>query len=157
MYYVNNVVIMQTLQLGQIEVPEEKVHSLNGQVQDLEQKLAKQNQVIANLVGDNLDHLQDIMRLMAHINSSQTRMANLEQKLMELGELFLAAMRQSLLEAGTLDAGGNDRDNQDGGEGSGGAGASWERSSVRATLPPSTLFADSALLRRGYTISIPKA
>ena len=28
--------------------------------------------------------------------------------------------------------------------------------SVRATLPPSTLFADSALLLRGYTIAVPK-
>ena len=63
-------------------------------------------------MGDNLDHLQDNMRLMAHINSSQARMANLEQKLIELGELFLAAMRQSLSEARTLDAGGDDRDDQ---------------------------------------------
>ena len=52
-------------------------------------------------MGDNLDHLQDNMRLTAHINSSQTRMANLEQKLTELGELFLVAMRQSSSEAGT--------------------------------------------------------
>ena len=29
--------------------------------------------------------------------------------------------------------------------------------SVRATLPPSTLFADRALLRRGYSISEPNA
>ena len=28
---------------------------------------------------------------------------------------------------------------------------------VRATLPPSTLFADSVLFHRGYTISVPKA
>ena len=28
---------------------------------------------------------------------------------------------------------------------------------VRATLPPSMLFADSMLPRKGYTISIPKA
>ena len=28
---------------------------------------------------------------------------------------------------------------------------------VRATLPPSMLFADSVLLYRGYTISVPKA
>ena len=28
---------------------------------------------------------------------------------------------------------------------------------VRATLPPSTLFADRALLRRGYSISEPNA
>ena len=28
---------------------------------------------------------------------------------------------------------------------------------VRATLPPSMLFADRALLRRGYSISVPNA
>ena len=28
---------------------------------------------------------------------------------------------------------------------------------VRATLPPSTLFADSVLLHRGYSISVPNA
>ena len=64
------------------------------------------------------------MRLMAHINSLQTRMVNLEQKLKELGELFLVVMGQSLSEQGTSDAGGDDEDNQDGGEGSGGAGVS---------------------------------
>ena len=32
-----------------------------------------------------------------------------------------------------------------------------EMYSVRATLPPSTLFADSMLPQKGYTISIPKA
>ena len=84
----------------------------------------EQDCVIANLVGNNLSHLQDNMRLIAHINSSQTRMLNLEQKLTELGELFLAVMGQSSLEQGMLDAGGNDKDDQDGGEGSGDAGAS---------------------------------
>ena len=103
MHCANNVAIMQTLQLGQIKVLKEKVHTLDGCVQDLEHKLAEQDHIIANLVGDNLNHLQDNMRLMAHINSSQTRMANLEQKLTELGELFLVAMRQSSLDQGTLD------------------------------------------------------
>ena len=51
--------------------------------------MLEQDRVIANLVGDNLNHLQDNRRLTAYINSLQTRMANLEQKLMELGELFL--------------------------------------------------------------------
>ena len=54
--------------------------------------MLEQDCVIANLVGDNLNHLQDNMRLTAFINSSQTRMGNLEWKLMELGELFLVAM-----------------------------------------------------------------
>ena len=71
MHHVNNAVIMQTLQLGQIEALEEDVCVLK-------EKLAEQDCVIANLVGDNLDHLQDNMRLTTHINSSQTRMSNLE-------------------------------------------------------------------------------
>ena len=32
--------------------------------------MMEQDRVIAQLVGDNLDHLQDNMRLTAHINSS---------------------------------------------------------------------------------------
>ena len=71
MCHANNAVIMQTLQLGQIEALEEDVCVLK-------KKLVKQDHVIANLVGGDLDHLQDNMRLTAHINSSQTRMSNLE-------------------------------------------------------------------------------
>ena len=65
MYHTNNVVIMQMEQLGCIETLEEKVHILEGHTQDLENKLAEQDHVIANLVGDNLDHLQDNMQLTA--------------------------------------------------------------------------------------------
>ena len=39
----------------------------------MEQKMTEQDRVIAQLVGDNLDHLQDNMRLTAHINSLQER------------------------------------------------------------------------------------
>ena len=130
----NNAVIMQTEQLGWIKTLKEKLLALEGHNQDLEHKLAEQDCIIANLVGVNLDHLQDNMRLTAHINSLQTRMANLEQKLTELGELFLAAMRQSLSEAGTSDVGGDNQDNQDGGEGSRGAGVSLE-GSIRVESP----------------------
>ena len=59
MHHANNVVIMQTEQLGQIETLEEKLHASEGRIQDLEHKLAEQDCIIANLVGDNLDHLQD--------------------------------------------------------------------------------------------------
>ena len=104
MHHANNAVIMQMSQLGQIKALEEKVHNLKV-------KLAEQDCIIANLVGDNLDHLQDNMRLMAHINSSQTRMANLEHQVIELGELFLVVMGQSSSEQGTSDAGGNNEDN----------------------------------------------
>ena len=79
MHCVNNVVIMQTEQLGRIETLEERLHNLEGCNQDLEHKLAEQDCVIANLVGDNLEHLQDNIRLTTHINSSQARMALLEE------------------------------------------------------------------------------
>ena len=61
---------MQTEQLGWIETLEEKLHSTEGHVQDLEHKLAEQDHVVTQLVGDNLEHLQDNMQLTAHINSS---------------------------------------------------------------------------------------
>ena len=72
MHCVNNMVIMQTEQLGRIETLEEKLHASEGRIQDLEHKLVEQDHVIANLVGDNLEHLQDNMRLTAHINSMST-------------------------------------------------------------------------------------
>ena len=70
MHHANNVVIMQTEQLGWIKTLEEKLHSAEGCIQDLEHKLAEQDCVVAQLVGDNLEHLQDNMQLTAHINSS---------------------------------------------------------------------------------------
>ena len=57
MHCANNAVIMQTEQLGRIKTLEEKLHSAEGCVQELEQKLVEQDCVITNLVGDNLDHL----------------------------------------------------------------------------------------------------
>ena len=57
MHCVNNVVIMQTEQLGWIETLKEKLHALEGRNQELKHKLAEQDHVIANLVGDNLNHL----------------------------------------------------------------------------------------------------
>ena len=59
----NNAVVMQTKQLGRIETLEEKLLALEGRNQQLEHKLEEQDRVIANLVGDNLEHLQDNMRL----------------------------------------------------------------------------------------------
>ena len=70
MHHSNNAVVMQTEQLGWIEALEEELRSSRGRVADLEQKMMEQDRVIAQLVGDNLDHLQDNMRLTAHINSS---------------------------------------------------------------------------------------
>ena len=71
MHRANNVVIMQTKQLGRIEVLEEELRSFKEEVQE-------QDRVITQLVGDNLEHLQDNMHLTTHINSSQDRMAQLE-------------------------------------------------------------------------------
>ena len=70
MHRSNNTVIMQTEQLGRIKTLEEELRSSKGQLADMEQKVMEQDRVIAQLVGDNLDHLQDNMRLTAHINSS---------------------------------------------------------------------------------------
>ena len=61
MHHVNNAVIMQTKQLGRIETLEEKLLALEGCNQQLEQKLEEQDHIIANLMGDNLEHLQDNM------------------------------------------------------------------------------------------------
>ena len=70
MHCANNVMIMQTKQLGRIEALEEELCSSRAKMVEMEQKVTKQDQVIAQLVGDNLDHLQDNMWLTAHINSS---------------------------------------------------------------------------------------
>ena len=72
MCHANNIMVIQTSQLGQIE-------NLEDQVWIFINKVIGQNCVITNLVSDNLEHLQDNMRLTAHINSSQTRMGNLER------------------------------------------------------------------------------
>ena len=71
MHRANNAVIMQTEQLGCIEALEEELRSFR-------EKVTEQDRVIAQLVGDNLKHLQDNMRLTAHINSLQERMGQLE-------------------------------------------------------------------------------
>ena len=70
MHCVNNAVIMQTEQLGHIEALEEELHSSRAKMAELELKTTEQDRVIAQLMGDNLKHLQDNMRLTAHITSS---------------------------------------------------------------------------------------
>ena len=71
MHRTNNAVVMQTEQLGRIEILKEKLLALEDQNQELEHKVEEQDHVISNLVGDNLEHLQDNMHLTAHINSSE--------------------------------------------------------------------------------------
>ena len=123
MHRSNNAVIMQTEQLGRIEALEEELCSSKGKVADLEQKMMEQDWVIAQLVGDNLDHLQDNMRLTAHINSSTERMAQMEHRLGQVGSVvmgFLEGRMEGLLEEGTASessgrgGSGASGDNQDG-------------------------------------------
>ena len=84
-------------------------------------KVEEQDHIITNLVGDNLEHLQDNMRLTAHINSSKIQMAQLEHRLGQVGSVLMgmiegAIEREGLdsSEAGTLGASGNDQDDQGG-------------------------------------------
>ena len=123
MHRSNNAVIMQTEQLGRIEALEEELRSSRGKVADLEQKMMEQDRVITQLVGDNLDHLQDNMRLTAHINSSTERMVQTEHRLGQVASVvmgFLEGRMEGLLEEGTSessgsggsDASGDDEDDQ---------------------------------------------
>ena len=89
MHRSNNAVIMQTEQLGRIEALEEELRSSRGKVADLEQKMMEQDRVIAQLVGDNLDHLQANMRLTAHINSSTERAERMEHRLGQVASLVV--------------------------------------------------------------------
>ena len=101
MHCANNAVIMQTEQLGRIETLEEELRSSKGKLADMEQKMMEQDQVIAQLVGDNLDHLQDNMWLTAHINSSTERMAQMEHRLGQVRSVvmgFLEGRMEGLLE-----------------------------------------------------------
>ena len=135
----NNAVIMQTEQLGWIKTLEEKLHALEGHNQDLEHKLAEQDCIIANLVGDNLEHLQDNMHLTAHINSSLECMMQLEHWLGQVGSVLMGMIegvieRKASSEARTSDASGDNKDNQDRGEGNRNIGASLE-GSMRVESP----------------------
>ena len=122
MHRSNNAVIMQTEQLGWIETLEEELRSSKGQLADLEQKMMEQDRVIAQLVGDNLDHLQNNMRLIAHIDSSTERMTRTEHRLGQVASVvmgFLEGRMESLLEetlessgSGGSDASGDGQDDQ---------------------------------------------
>ena len=108
MHRSNNAVVMQTEQLGQIETLEEELRSSRGKVADLEQKMMEQDRVIAQLVGDNLDHLQANMRLTAHINSSTERADRMEHRLGQVASVmmgFLEGRMEGLLEEETSSSG----------------------------------------------------
>ena len=78
MHCANNAVIMQTEQLGRIETLEEQLRVSEVKIQELSDKVMEQDRIIANLVGDNLEHLQDNMHLTVHINSSNARLVQME-------------------------------------------------------------------------------
>ena len=154
MHRVNNAVIMQTEQLGRIEALEEELCSSKAKMIEMEQKMTEQDRVIAQLVGDNLDHLQDNMWLTAHINSSQEQMAQMEHRLGQVRSVvmgFLEGRLESLMEeereaettksssssgVGTSGASGDSLDDQDGDEVNAGAGAFPQESMRRDSLMP---------------------
>ena len=124
MHRSNNAVIMQTEQLGRIEALEEELRSSRGKMAELEQKMMEQDRVIAQLVGDNLDHLQDNMRLTAHINSSTERMTQMEHRLGQVGSVMMGFLEgtmegrletsgSSLLGSEGLDASGDAQEDRD--------------------------------------------
>ena len=118
MHRSNNAVIMQTEQLGRIEALEEELRSSKGKVADMERQMMEQDRVIAQLVGDNLDHLQANMRLTAHINSSTERAERMEHRLGQVASVvmgFLEGRMEGLMEEETT-----------GSSGSGGSGASGD-------------------------------
>ena len=132
MHHANNAVIMQTKQLGRIEALEEELRSSKAKMVEMEQKMMEQDRVITQLVGDNLDHLQDNMRLTTHINSLREQMVQMEHRLGQVRSVvmeFLEGRLESLmeeereeettessgsLEAETLGASGDGPVNQDG-------------------------------------------
>ena len=151
MHHSNNAVIMQTEQLGRIEALEEELRSSRGKLADMEQKMMEQDRVIAQLVGDNLNHLQDNMRLTAHINSSQKRMAQMEHRLGQVRSVvmgFLEGRLENLLEEereeGTSSslgskgsaASGDGLDGQGGGEVDVDVGPSTETMRRDSPIPP---------------------
>ena len=143
MHRANNVVIMQTEQLGWIEALEEELHSSKARMVEMEQKMMEQDRVIAQLVGDNLDHLQDNMWLTAHINSSQEQMVQMEHRLGQVGSVvmgFLEGRLESLMEEereeGTMGASGDGPDDQGGDKDNTVPGASHPESTRGDSLMP---------------------
>ena len=124
MHHSNNVVVMQTEQLGRIKALEEELRSSRAKMVELELKTTEQDRVIAQLVGDNLEHLQDNMCLTTHISSSLDRMAQLEHQLGQVGSVLMGMLegvieREGLTEtlslsgSGGSGASGDNQDDQD--------------------------------------------
>ena len=119
MHRANNAVIMQTEQLGCIEALEE-LRSSRAKMAELETKMTEQDQVIAQLVGDNLEHLQDNMRLTAHITNSLDRMAQMEHRLGQVGSVLMGMIEGQMEEGVTTEASESSDNGGSGASGSGG-------------------------------------
>ena len=119
MHRSNNAVIMQTEQLGRIKALEEELCSSKGKVADLEQKMMEQDRVIAQLVGDNLNHLQANMRLTAHINSSTERAEWMEHRLGQVASVVMGFLEGRMEDLSEEEATSN-------ASGSGGSGVSGD-------------------------------
>ena len=124
MHRANNVVIMQTEQLGHIEALEEELHSSRVKMAELELKTTEQDRVIAQLVGDNLEHLQDNMRLTTHITSLLDCMGQLEHRLGQVGSVLMGmiegAIEREGLETSSSSGSGGSAASGDDAEGPGG-------------------------------------
>ena len=110
MHRSNNAVVMQTKQLGRIEALEEELRSSRGKMVELEQRMVEQDRIIAQLVGDNLDHLQANQRLMAHINSSSERTERIEHRLGQVASLTMGLIEGAMegrLEEGSSQSSGS--------------------------------------------------
>ena len=95
---------MQTEQLGWIEALEEELRSSKVKMAELEMKMTEQDRVIAQLVGDNLEHLQDNMRLTAHITSSSDCMAQLEHWLGQVRSVLMGMIEGQMEEGASSEA-----------------------------------------------------
>ena len=124
MHRSNNAVIMQTEQLGRIKALEEELRSSRAKMAELEQRMMEQDRVIAQLVGDNLDHLQANARLTAHINSSTERAEWIEHRLGQVVSLTMGLVEGTMegrLEEGSerslgsegSDVSGDDQEDRD--------------------------------------------
>ena len=139
MHRANNVVIMQTEQLGRIKALEEELRSSRTKMADLEQKTTEQDRVITQLVGDNLEHLQDNMRLTAHINSSSDRMAQLEHQLGQVGSVLMGMIKGAIKREGLTDMSLS---------GSRGSGASGDEPGDQGGAVDNKVNGESTVLRR---------
>ena len=110
MHRSNNAVVMQTEQLGRIEALEEELRSSREKMVELERRMQEQDRVIAQLVGDNLDHLQANQRLTAFVASSSERAERMEHRLGQVASLTMGLVEGTMegrLEEGTLGSSGS--------------------------------------------------